>query len=67
MRDRGQLQKEVLQHRDRMRKLLATLDCWDEVDSRKFAGRLARSEVRCHDGTPLPADSTSGWYASVNG
>ncbi|QIE29638.1 Transposase (plasmid) [Caballeronia sp. SBC2] len=56
MRDRGQLQKEVLQHRDRMRKLLATLGCWDEVDSRKFAGRLARSEVRCHDGTPLPAE-----------
>jgi transposase len=56
MRDRGQLQKEVLQHRDRMRKLLATLGCWDEVDSRKFAGRLARGEVRCHDGTPLPAE-----------
>src|ERR1700758_4463938 len=29
MRDRGELQKEVLQHRDRMRKLLATLGCWD--------------------------------------
>jgi len=56
MRDRGQLQKEVLQHRDRMRKLLATLGCQDEVDSRKFAGRLARSEVRCHDGAPLPAE-----------
>jgi transposase len=56
MRDRGQLQKEVLQHRDRMRKLLATLGCWDEVDSRKFAGRLARSEVRCHDGAPLPPE-----------
>jgi transposase len=55
MRDRGQLQKEVLQHRDRMRKLLVTLGCWDEVDSRKFAGRLARGELRCHDGAPLPA------------
>src|SRR3984893_19154099 len=31
MRDRGQMQKEVLQHRDRMRKVLATLGCWDEV------------------------------------
>ena len=41
MRERGQLQKEVLQHRDRMRKLLATLGCWDEVDHRAFAGRLA--------------------------
>ncbi|MFL9912821.1 IS110 family RNA-guided transposase [Paraburkholderia sp. RL17-337-BIB-A] len=56
MRDRGQLQKEVFQHRDRMRKLLVTLGCWDEVDSRKFAGRLARGELRCHDGAPLPAE-----------
>ncbi|MGF6641361.1 transposase [Paraburkholderia sp. MM6662-R1] len=56
MRDRGQLQKEVLQHRDRMRKLLATLGCWDEVDHRAFAGRLARNEVKCHDGTPLPPE-----------
>ncbi|MEX3860346.1 hypothetical protein AB3X94_41565, partial [Paraburkholderia sp. BR10923] len=46
--------KEVLQHRDRMRKLLVTLGCWGEVDSRKFAARLARGDVRCHDGTPLP-------------
>ncbi|KDP87465.1 transposase [Cupriavidus sp. SK-3] len=56
MRDRGQLQKEVLQHRDRMRKLLATLGCWDEVDSKKFSARLARDEVRCHDGTSLPVE-----------
>jgi len=56
MRDRGQLQKEVLQHRDRMRKLLVTLGCGDEVDSRKFVGRLARGELRCHDGAPLPAE-----------
>jgi transposase len=40
MHDRGQLQKEVLQHRDRMRKLLVTLGCWDEVDHRAFANRL---------------------------
>jgi len=56
MRDRGQLQKEVLQHRDRMRKLLATLGCWDEVNHKAFAGRLARDQVRCHDGTPLPPE-----------
>jgi transposase len=56
MRDRGELQKEVLQHRDRMRKLLATLGCWDEVDHKHFAGRLARDEVRCHDGAPLPPE-----------
>jgi transposase len=45
VRDRGQLQKEVLQHRDRMRKLLSTLGCWEDVDSKAFAGRLARA--RC--------------------
>jgi transposase len=56
IRDRGQLQKEVLQHCDRMRKLLATLGCWDEVDHKAFAGRLARNEVKCHDGTPLPPE-----------
>jgi transposase len=56
IRDRAQLQKEVNQHFDRMRKLLATLGCWDEVDHRAFAGRLARDEVRCHDGTPLPTE-----------
>jgi transposase len=56
MRDRGELQKEVLQHRDRMRKLLITLGCWDEVDHKHFADRLARDEVRCHDGAPLPIE-----------
>ncbi|NPT39988.1 IS110 family transposase [Paraburkholderia sp. 1N] len=56
VRDRGQLQKEVLQHRDRMRKLLATLGCWEEVSSMKFASRLAHGEVRCHDGAPLPTE-----------
>jgi len=56
MRERGQLQKEVLQHRDRMRKLLATLGCWDAVDHRAFADRLEREEVRCHDGAPLPQE-----------
>jgi transposase len=54
MRERGQLQKEVLQHRDRMRKQLATLGCRENVNSTKFATRLSRSEVRCHDGAPLP-------------
>jgi transposase len=56
MRERGQLQKEVLQHLDRMRKLLATLGCWEDVAHRAFAERLARDEVRCHDGTPLPPE-----------
>ena len=52
-RDRGELQKEIGQHRDRMRKLLRTVGCWDGVDG-DFAGRLQRGEVRCHDGSALP-------------
>ena len=31
-RERGQLQKEVQQHRDRLRKLLRTVGCWDSAD-----------------------------------
>ncbi|WNC89117.1 IS110 family transposase [Paraburkholderia sp. FT54] len=54
IRDRGQLQKEVLQHRNRMRKLLVTLGCWDNVNHRSFAGLLRRGELACYDGTPLP-------------
>ena len=53
-RDRGELQKEIGQHRDRMRKLLRTVGCWDSVEG-KFAERLAQDAVRCHDGQPLPA------------
>jgi transposase len=56
IRDRGQLHKEVLQHRERMRKLLVTLGCWDEVDQRSFARRLADGQLSCHDGTPLPEE-----------
>lgn len=56
IRDRGQLQKEMLQHRDRMRKLLLTLGCWDDVDRHGFHGRLARGDVMCYDGSPLPPE-----------
>lgn len=52
-RDRGVLQKEVQQHRDRIRKELRTVGCWDGVEG-KFAKRLEQGEVTCHDGTPLP-------------
>ena len=52
-RDRGELQKEVGQHRDRMRKLLRTVGCWDSVGG-KFAGRLEQGAVHCQDGQPLP-------------
>jgi transposase len=54
VRERGLLQKEEQQHRDRMRKLLRTVGCWDSVDS-EFAQRLKAGKVRCHDDCPLPA------------
>jgi len=53
VRSRGQVQKEIGQHRDRMRKLLRTVGCWDEVKG-DFAARLERGQVRCHDGSALP-------------
>lgn len=54
VRDRGELQKEAMQHRDRMRKLLRTVGCWDSVDG-DIGERLKQGQVCCHDGTPLPA------------
>ncbi len=54
VRERGELQKEIGQHRDRIRKLLRTVGCWEEVNS-DFAERLARGAVVCHDGRALPA------------
>lgn len=54
-RDRGELQKEIQQHRDRMRKLLRTVGNWEGIGS-DFQERLQRGEVRCHDGTTLPPD-----------
>jgi transposase len=39
--DRGRLQREVLQHRDRIRKLLVATRWPESVHSRKFASRLA--------------------------
>ncbi|RJG11541.1 IS110 family transposase [Massilia cavernae] len=52
-RDRGELQKEVLQHCDRMRKLLRTVGCWTAVAG-DFKQRLEQGKVRCYDGSPLP-------------
>jgi transposase len=53
VRERGTLQKEIGQHRDRMRKLLRLTGTWNE-DEAKLAERLASGQVRCHDGTALP-------------
>ena len=54
VRDRGELQKECGQHRDRIRKLLRTVGCWDNVES-DFGSRLEKGAVVCHDGQALPA------------
>lgn len=54
VRDRGELQKETQQHRDRIRKLLRTVGCWDDVGG-DLAAHLGKGELRCHDGAPLPA------------
>ena len=53
VRDRGELQKEVMQHCDRIRKLLRTYGCWETID-RDFARRLAEGQCRCHNDEPLP-------------
>ena len=53
-RDRGQLQKEVGQHRDRIRKLLLTVGCWLAEDC-DVCQLLHRGELRTWDGQPLPA------------
>lgn len=54
-RARGQLQKEIMQHRDRIGKLLGTMGCWAEIDS-DFAQRLGQGQVLCEDGEPLPTE-----------
>lgn len=55
VRERGELQKEIGQHRDRMRKLLRTVGSWDEIGN-DFEKRLAQGRVVTHDGSALP-----GW------
>lgn len=55
VRDRGELQKEVGQHRDRMRKLLRTVGYWEGVAA-DFADRLSAGKARCYDGSELPAE-----------
>lgn len=53
VRERGELQKEAIQHRDRMRKLLRTVGCWQSVEG-DVATRLTKGELHCPDGTALP-------------
>lgn len=51
-RDRGQLQKEVGQHRDRIRKLLRTAGCWGQLTG-DVGHRLAQGQLRTWDDQPL--------------
>jgi len=52
-RERGLLQKEIQQHRDRTRKLLRLYGCTETLDD-SFGQRLATDQVRGADGKPLP-------------
>ena len=54
VRDRGTLQKEVGQHRDRLRKLLCTVGCWESIEG-DLKGRLEHGEVTGYGGSALPA------------
>lgn len=54
-RERGLLQKEVGQHRDRMRKLLRLHGCTEEIDC-GFIDRLLAGQVHRADGRPLPEE-----------
>lgn len=54
-RDRGVLQKEIGQHRDRMRKLLRLQGCW--VDRQADVAKLLEAgQLRCWDGSALPRE-----------
>lgn len=54
-RERGLLQKEIEQHRDRTSKLLRLHGCTEELDGH-FVERLTAGQVRCADGSPLPEE-----------
>lgn len=54
-RERGLLQKEIEQHRDRTRKLLRLHGCTEDLDD-GFVERLAAGQVRRADGRPLPEE-----------
>lgn len=54
-RDRGQLQKEIGQHRDRMRKLLRLHGCWVAAQA-SVPELLASGQLCCWDGSALPPE-----------
>lgn len=54
-RERGLLQKEIGQHRDRMVKLLRTQGCKARVDS-NFVEQVMAGDLRRADGQPIPEE-----------
>lgn len=63
-RDRGELQKEVCQHLDRIRKLLKTKGVWLELNDVQLE-QLVNNQVRCYDGTLLPEEMVSRFRREV--
>lgn len=55
VRDRGQLQLEIGQHKQRMMKLLRLVGCWEKIDA-GFEKRLLEGQVKQHNGTCLPVE-----------
>ena len=64
IRDRGELQKEINQHLDRIRKLLRTQGTWLQVNDRELE-KLVTNQVRCYDGALLPAEMLSRFQREV--
>lgn len=54
VRERGLLQKEICQHRDRMHKLLRTVGCWADLKG-DVGAQIDRGELTDHAGRPLCA------------
>lgn len=65
IRDRGELQKEVCQHRDRIRKLLRTAGVWADLMSDSQLKQLAGNQMRCYDGKPLPPQMLSRFQREI--
>lgn len=64
IRDRGELQKEINQHLDRMRKLLRTQGVWLQLSDRELE-QLVTNQVRCYNGAPLPAEMLSRFQREI--
>ncbi|MRV76861.1 IS110 family transposase [Duganella sp. FT92W] len=64
IRDRGELQKEINQHLDRIRKLLRTQGTWLQVNDSELE-KLVTNQVRCYDGALLPAEMLSRFQREV--